>query len=121
MFVLLGQAYDITWLSSKLGNIFFNAGMCLRILFARLSVRLCVSLSACLFVCVCVCVCGSLSCVCLLQMYQSQVFSVCFAAGRDLFHEHVKEYRLAFSTDGSNFEVYKENGQEKARNAQANV
>ncbi|CAH3146999.1 unnamed protein product [Porites lobata] len=33
--------------------------------------------------------------------------------GRDVFHEHVKEYKLAFSNDGSNFEVYKENGNER--------
>ncbi|XP_078359766.1 zinc metalloproteinase nas-15-like [Oculina patagonica] len=33
--------------------------------------------------------------------------------GRDVFHEHVKEYKLAFSNDGSNFQIYQENGQEK--------
>ncbi|KAJ7370931.1 Coagulation factor 5/8 C-terminal domain, discoidin domain [Desmophyllum pertusum] len=33
--------------------------------------------------------------------------------GRDVFHEHVKEYKLAFSNDGSNFQVYQENGQDK--------
>ena len=30
-----------------------------------------------------------------------------------MFHEHVKEYKLAFSNDGSNFQVYQENGKEK--------
>jgi len=33
--------------------------------------------------------------------------------GRDVFHEHVKEYKLAFSNDGSNFRIYQENGKEK--------
>lgn len=33
--------------------------------------------------------------------------------GRDVFHEHVKEYKLAFSNDGSNFQIYQENGMEK--------
>jgi len=33
--------------------------------------------------------------------------------GRDVFHEHVKEYKLAFSNDGSNFQVYQENGKER--------
>jgi len=35
------------------------------------------------------------------------------SSGRDVFHEHVKEYKLAFSNDGSNFRVYQENGKEK--------
>ena len=35
--------------------------------------------------------------------------------GRDVFHEHVKEYKLAFSNDGSNFQVYQESGMEKVR------
>ena len=34
-------------------------------------------------------------------------------SGRGVFHEHVKEYKLAFSNDGSNFLVYLENGKEK--------
>lgn len=34
-------------------------------------------------------------------------------SGRDVFHEHVKEYKLAFSNDGSNFQIYQENGMEK--------
>lgn len=33
--------------------------------------------------------------------------------GRDVFHEHVKEYKLAFSNDGSSFQTYQENGKEK--------
>ena len=36
-----------------------------------------------------------------------------YLPGRDVFHEHVKEYKLAFSNDGSNFQVYQENGKEK--------
>ena len=36
-----------------------------------------------------------------------------YHVGRDVFHEHVKEYKLAFSNDGSNFRVYQENGKEK--------
>lgn len=38
-----------------------------------------------------------------------------YLAGRDVFHEHVKEYKLAFSNDGSNFQVYLEDGKEKVR------
>lgn len=34
-------------------------------------------------------------------------------SGRDVFHEHVKEYKLAFSNDGSNFQFLRENGKEK--------
>lgn len=33
--------------------------------------------------------------------------------GRDVFHEHVKQYKLAFSSDGSNFNVYQEDGEER--------
>lgn len=33
--------------------------------------------------------------------------------GRDVFHEHVKEYRLQFSDNGSNWKDYKENGNVK--------
>ncbi|XP_068739893.1 zinc metalloproteinase nas-13-like isoform X2 [Montipora capricornis] len=33
--------------------------------------------------------------------------------GRDVFHEHVKEYKLAFSIDGSNFKIYEEDNKER--------
>ncbi|KAJ7390131.1 metallocarboxypeptidase [Desmophyllum pertusum] len=33
--------------------------------------------------------------------------------GRDVFVEHVKKYELAFSTDGTNFKNYEENGKSK--------
>ena len=43
--------------------------------------------------------------------YPAFVFN--FPQGRDVFHEHVKQYKLAFSSDGSNFNVYKEDGKER--------
>lgn len=33
--------------------------------------------------------------------------------GRDMFHEHVKEYKLAFSDNDSNYQVYQENGKDR--------
>ena len=33
--------------------------------------------------------------------------------GRDGFHEHVKEYKLAFSDNDSNYQVYQENGKDR--------
>lgn len=35
--------------------------------------------------------------------------------GRDVFVEHLKKYELAFSTDGTNFKNYEENGKSKVR------
>ena len=44
-------------------------------------------------------------------IYPAFVFN--FLQGRDVFHEHVKQYKLAFSSNGSNFNVYKEDGKER--------
>lgn len=30
-----------------------------------------------------------------------------------MFHEHVKEYKLAFSDNDSNYQVYQENGKDR--------
>ena len=35
-----------------------------------------------------------------------------------MFVEHVKKYELAFSTDGTNFQNYQENGGSKVRSLQ---
>lgn len=38
-----------------------------------------------------------------------------FFKDRDVFHEHVKEYKLTFNKVGSNFQVFQGNGKERAR------
>lgn len=30
-----------------------------------------------------------------------------------MFHEHIKEYKLAFSDNDSNYQVYQENGKDR--------
>ena len=50
------------------------------------------------------------------QFIVSSLMENIFILGRDVFVEHVKKYELAFSTDGTNFQKYEENGKSKVKN-----
>ena len=50
------------------------------------------------------------------QFIVSSLMKNIFILGRDVFVEHVKKYELAFSTDGTNFQKYEENGTSKVKN-----
>ncbi|KAJ7348765.1 hypothetical protein OS493_039188, partial [Desmophyllum pertusum] len=48
-----------------------------------------------------------------IDLGQTKTITGIATQGRDVFVEHVKKYELAFSTDGTNFKNYEENGKSK--------
>ncbi|KAJ7348797.1 hypothetical protein OS493_038999, partial [Desmophyllum pertusum] len=48
-----------------------------------------------------------------IDLGQTKTITGIATQGRDVFVEHIKKYELAFSTDGTNFKNYEENGKSK--------